>query len=280
MMRHFVSALLAGCIAGFAVPGTVFCQTAGRSLEDSSIAFIQNYMERWSSPNPEALAYMDNVFSDQTVYFNQTLTHAALMRAKRRFAERWPQRHFVVRKDNVSVSCDQTHLCTVWGLVDWHCSSPERHAKATGTSVFVFQVQNGQLVRDEDGFVIARGQILASGAAAAPVQHDVYSNPDIPKLRQSFYSESTDRDWIADWLSAQRSFSGTARSSGQASARELVGSDGFNLPYAVFQSEHGPIACMMTDKRPMPPQGDTVHVQGAVSIFIDQTMYLSHCSFG
>jgi hypothetical protein len=52
------------------------------------------------------------------------------------------------------------------------------------------------------------------------------------------------------------------------------------MPYAVFQSDQGPIACMMTGKRPMPPPGEAVHLQGTVAIFIDKTMYLSHCSFG
>lgn len=279
-MRHVISALVMACIAGFALAHPALCQTADRTFEEASIAFIHTYMERWSSPNPEALAYMDEVFPDKAIYFNQTLGHAALMRAKRHFAERWPLRRFVVRNDNLSVSCDQQHLCTVWGLVDWHCRSPERYAEATGTSVFAFQVQDGQVVLDEDGFVIARGQILPRNAAAAPVAPAEYSNPDIPKLRQAFYADLAGRNWITKWLSAQQPFSGIARSQGPASARDLIDSNGFDMPYAVFQSDQGPIACMMTDKRPMPPPGETVHVRGSVAIFIDQTMYLSHCSFG
>lgn len=280
-MTHFVVALLVACIAGLlAAPRAALCQTADRTFEDASVAFIRTYMEQWSSANPDALTYMDRVFSDEAMYFDQALNHAALMHAKHRFAERWPLRRFVVRDDDLSVSCDQQHLCTVWGLVDWHCRSPERHADATGTSVFSFQVQDGQLVLDEDGFVIARGQILARGVAAPPVSRDVYSNPDIPNLREAFYNESTDHNWINNWLAARQPFSGTARSLGQASARDLTDSAGLDMPYAVFQSDHGPIGCMMTDKRPMPPSGATIHVQGTVAIFIDKTMYLSHCSFG
>ena len=226
---------------------------------------------------------MDEMFPNEVVYFNQTTGHAALMHAKQRFAERWPLRRFVVRPDNLGVSCDQQHLCTVWGLVDWHCRSPERHAEATGTSVFAFQVQDGQVVLDEDGFVIARGQILprqVAVAPVAPVAPDTYSNPDIPRLRKAFYDDSADPNWISNWLSAQQPFMGIARSLGPASARDLTDSNGLDMPYAVFQSDQGPIACMMAGKQPMPPPGETVHVRGAVAIFIDQTMYLSHCSFG
>jgi hypothetical protein len=236
-MRHVISGLVVACIAGTALAHPALCQTADLTFEDASVAFIHTYMQRWSSPNPEALAYMDEVFPDEAVYFNQTLGHAALLHAKRRFAERWPLRRFVVRKDNLSVSCDQQHLCTVWGLVDWHCRSPERHAEATGTSVFAFQVQDGQVVLDEDGFVIARGQILPRNAAAVPVAPNVYSNPDIPKLRQAFYDDSVDYNWISKWLSAQQPFRGIARSLGPASARDLTDNDGLDIPYAVFQSD-------------------------------------------
>jgi hypothetical protein len=172
-MTHFALALFVACIAGLTAPNVALCQTTDRTFDDASVTFMQTYMKQWSSPNPEALAYMDRVFSNEAMYFNQTLHHAALMHAKRRFAERWPLRRFVVREDDLSVSCDQQHLCTVWGLVDWHCRSPERHADATGTSVFAFQVQDGRVVLDEDGFVITRGQILARGVAATPARPDV-----------------------------------------------------------------------------------------------------------
>jgi hypothetical protein len=278
-MRHTVSILLIACIATLAPLRPAPCETTNRTFEDASVSFIHKYMEQWSAPNPEALAYMNRVFPDQAGYFTQTLTHAALMQAKRRFAERWPVRRFTVRNDDLSVSCDKQHLCTVWGLIDWHCSSPERHADAIGTSIFVFQIQDGQTVLDENGFVIARGQILPPNAAAQTVAPKTYSNGDIPMLRRAFYQDSGDRDWITRWLTAAQPFSGVARSLGQASARDLTDSDGFEMPYAVFQSAQGPIACMMTNKRSMPPPGEAVHVQGTVAIFIDKTMYLAHCSF-
>ena len=230
--------------------------------------------------NPQAMAFMDKVFPDEIVYFTQPLNHPALMQRKRRFAERWPLRSFVVRDDGMGVSCDQQHLCTVWGLVDWHCRSPERHADATGTSVFALQIQDGQIVVDEDGFVVARDRILPRDAGGPPVGRATYSNADIPGLRRAFYNQSADRDWIANWLSARRLFFGTARSLGQSSARNLTASDGSPMPYAVFQSDQGPIACMMGNKRPMPAVGEDVHVKGTIAIFIDKTMYLSKCLFG
>ena len=272
--------LIVVCTVVLALVRPAPCQTVDRTFEDASVASVHTYMKLWSSPNPEAMVSMDRIFADEIVYFGEALNHSALMHRKRRFAERWPLRNFVVRNDGMSVSCDQQHLCTVWGLVDWHCGSPERHADAYGTSVFALQIQDGQTVLDEDGFVVARGRILSRDAAAAPVAGAAYSNADIPKLRQAFYDQSTDRNWIAKWLSAQRPFSGVARSLGQSSARDLTDIEGSAMPYAVFQSDQGPIACMMGARRPLPPSGEDVHVEGTVAIFIDKTMYLSNCSFG
>lgn len=278
-MRHVTSTIVTACIISLTLTGWAFSQTTTQNFEAASKAFVQTYMERWSAPNPEALAFMDSVFLDKAEYFNRTLSHSALMQAKRRFADRWPMRRFTVRTDALSASCDQRHLCTVWGLVDWLCRSPERQAQATGTSVFAFQVQDGQVVLDEDGFVIARGQMLPREGGTANNATRTYSNGDIAGLRRAFYNDSADPNWIANWLAAREPFSGLARSMGQASARELTDSDGSELRYAVFQSDQGSIACMMKNERPMPAPGAVVHLRGTVAIFIDETMYLSGCSF-
>jgi hypothetical protein len=277
-MRGITSTFVIACVACLALARPAPCQTTD-STSQNATAFIRTYMAKWSSPNPEALAYMDQVFSNETMYFDQKLNHSAVMQAKRRFAERWPLRRFVVRDDGLSVSCDERRLCTVWGLIDWHCRSPERNADATGTSVFSFQVQDARVVVDEDGFVIARGQILPRVASAGVISPKTYSNADIPKLRQAFFDDSIHRDWIARWLAAKRPFFGVGRSLGHASARDLTDTNGGDMPYAVFQSKEGPIACMMTAKRRMPPRGKAVHIRGTVAIFIDKTLYLSHCSF-
>ena len=279
-MRLAALALIVACLAGVAPARSEPYLTTDRTFEEASIAFINMYMQRWSSPNPEALAYMDKVFPDEILYFNQAVNHTELMQRKRRFAERWPLRSFAVRSDGISVSCDQQHLCTVWGLVDWLCRSLERHATASGTSVFAFQIQDGQTVVDEDGFVISRGQIVSRDASDASISIMVYSNADLPELRRAFYNQSNDPNWITKWLAARRPFSGTARSLGQFSARELADSNGSAMPYAVFQSSRGQIACMMKDKRSMPPLGEAVHLGGNVALFIGNTMYLSNCIFG
>lgn len=277
-MRQLASITVMACIIGLGSVTPAPSQTSAQTLEDASKAFVRTYMERWSSSNSEAMAFMEGVFPGKMLYFDRELDHSAVMQAKRRFAERWPLRRFDVRGDSFSATCDSRRLCTVWGLVDWLCRSPERHAHAAGTSVFAFQVQDGQAVVDEDGFVIARGRVLPRTATAAPASR-TYSNEDIGRLRRAFYDDSADPNWIANWLAAQEAFSGVARSLGQAGVGDLTDADGSDIRYPVFQADQGPIACMTAHQQPLPAPGALVRLRGTVAIFIDETMYLSDCSF-
>jgi hypothetical protein len=286
-------------------------QAEDQTFQRASIDFVRIYFQQWSSANGVALAYMSDVFPDQVSYFDKTLDHASLMKAKRHFAERWPERHFVERADSLNVTCDKQHLCTVWGLVDWECRSEQRGETTHGTSGFSFQLQDGSAVIAEDGFVVARGQdmarhlpsateasvrtkssvppALASNSPSASTQgvsrtsrdsqNGSYSNADIPDLRAAYFAQSSDDDWIKDWLTVQRKFTGTARSLGSAGVQTLSDASGDDMHVMRFETDHGPIACMMTDSMPSFAKDSEIRIQGTVSIFIDQTMYLAHCSF-
>jgi len=318
-----------------------------QTFQQASVDFVQAYFREWSSPNAIALGYMDQVFPDRVAYFDKSLDHAALMNAKHRFAERWPERHFAERPGSVDVTCDTQHLCTVRGLVDWECRSQQRHDSVTGTSVFTLQLQDGMAVVAETGFVVSRGRALAwraptettvaritsseigaskaaapipraakstaseaavsvlgselppselspqdlsvpapaplaANTAAAPQMPDShagsYTNDDIPTLRATYFAQSSDRDWISGWLMAEKIFTGTARSMGPAGGRTLSGLNGHEVHIMQFDTAQGPIACMIGESIPAFAQGSQVRITGIVSIFIDQTMYLTRCS--
>jgi len=248
---------------------------------------------------------------DHVRYFGRDLDHNVLMDAKRRFAERWPERRFTERPDSLHAACDERGVCTVWGLVDWHCSSEQRNATASGTSEFSFQVQDGKAMVAEDGFVVSRGQALAMGKpgpvletpretrppavrpepkpappaeqasepAPAVDQAGNYSNDDIPGLRALYLAHSSDSRWIKDWLLSEKTFLGTGRAQGAAATYDLPDAGGRNLQVDQFDSSQGPIACVMADGVPTIAQGADVRIRGIVTFFIDRTMYLTGCSF-
>lgn len=107
-----------------------------------------------------------------------------------------------------------------------------------------------------------------------------FTNGDIPALRAAYFAESSDRDWVNDWLTAEKRFSGTARSIGAEGMQTLSGVEGQDLHIMQFAAEQGPIACIVPDKTAAIAKGADVRIHGIVSIFIDKTMYLAHCSFG
>jgi hypothetical protein len=291
------------------VPVMAAVQGSDRTFQQASVDFIQTYFEKWSASNAAALSFVDEVFPDRIVYFDKTLTHAVLMDAKRRFVERWPERHFTARPETLHVTCNAQHLCTVWGLVDWTCRSPQRHDYATGTSEFSLQLQDGQVVVSENGFVVSRGhemtrdlpQVAAApgngqpqaeahaakppppAPGSAPAKSDShpadYTNADIPALRDAYFAQAADSDWIIDWLKAQKHFTGTARSLGPSGERTVPDDNGDKLRFMLFEADQGPIACMVPDKAPVFPEGETVNIRGIISIFIDKTMYLVRCTF-
>ncbi|WP_428484778.1 hypothetical protein [Rhodopila sp.] len=295
-------------ICGIGILITV-AQADEPTSQHNLIGFTKTYFQQWSSSNAVALPYMDDVFPDQVMYFDKTLDHAALMTVKRRFADRWPERHFTERVDSLRGTCDTPHLCVVWGLVDWECRSPQRHEQASGTSVFSLQLRDGVAVVAEDGFVVSRGQALAwrppeivakapdqakppapgtlalrqptlAAQVNPPANHPgPYTNDDIPALRAAYFAESSDRDWVSNWLMAEKTFTGTARSLGLPGMQTLSGISGDDVHLMRFDTDHGPIACMIPSNVPAISKGSEVRIQGIVSIFIDQTMYLAHCSF-
>jgi len=106
-----------------------------------------------------------------------------------------------------------------------------------------------------------------------------YTNADIPALRSAYFAQTSDSNWIADWLMAQKRFTGTARSLGPSGRQTVHDDSGTDLNFMLFQADQGPIACMVPDRMPAFPEGETVRIQGIISIFSDKTMYLVRCRF-
>jgi hypothetical protein len=110
--------------------------TGEPQLHQTATSFIDNYFRHFSSAN--ALEYFEQHYADHVVYYGKHVDRASLMREKARFVRRWPQRLYKARSDSIEVACDQgaVAVCTVIGLVDFNCQSPERQATSTGLAAF------------------------------------------------------------------------------------------------------------------------------------------------
>ena len=110
------------------------------------------YNAYWSQSgtNVEDLA---GYYSDVISFYGTMTSRNAVMDAKRRFAIRWPIRHYAVDPVSLLVQCDGSG-CTVTGVVNWDCSSLERGAHSSGTSDFALRIANGLIV-SENGSTLA-----------------------------------------------------------------------------------------------------------------------------
>jgi hypothetical protein len=158
--------------------------------EDESKALAESYLRAWSSRNEEAFAGLEGFFAPKVAYFGRSMELGALMRTKRRFAERWPVRNYRHRPGSMSVHCDeQSGRCTVRSIVDWEAANPARKAKSKGAWRFELGLDMSgarPMVRLENGQRIAglskQPASKAVPARAQPTKQEVKArSPRLPR---------------------------------------------------------------------------------------------------
>jgi hypothetical protein len=296
--------LITVCSAMIFAPPT---QAQSGSFEQASAAFVQRYVEAWSSPAPDALAYMDQVYPDQVYFYGKELTHTALMNLKHRFALRWPERALSVRPDSIQVMCDPNHLCSVEAIYDWHYRSPERQAESLGSATLQLKLQDGMTILSEYGSVIPSNQnrLFTTQAQRAPLslpathpavptapvteahppaeegdpqwRETTPSPDDIVALRNTYATHGGDKDWITAWLAQKHDFSGQAIVVGATEGQAAAGASG-SVHTVGFTSAAGTVACINPADATALKVGEKVNLHGEITIFIDDVMYLGQCA--
>jgi hypothetical protein len=121
----------------------------------------------WSRPNAEMLPALDGLYEDQVMFYGKKTTREAVLKEKRAFAARFPQREYKP-KDHISVWCGG-ELCTVYGLVDFRAVDPVAQIVSSGVATFEYQfVMLGAKpkIRMENGEVLNRTRAPLSPTSA------------------------------------------------------------------------------------------------------------------
>ena len=124
--------------------------------EQLSAARTHDYWAAWSSPNTVALGTIENFYADTIKFYGKAQSRRQVMKEKRKFADRWPDRTYAPRDGSVVIQCAQA-TCDVRGVVDWKAASAARSANASGAANFSFTfVTSGDIVKiaSESGSVI------------------------------------------------------------------------------------------------------------------------------
>ncbi len=116
---------------------------AQREINLDAVArdFAAAYFAHWSDNNEGALTYFGGVYASKITFYDRKIDRRALMDAKRKFAELWPERVYTTRPESIKTQCVRnSSTCTITGQVEWECRNAKREARTAGLASFTLQI--------------------------------------------------------------------------------------------------------------------------------------------
>jgi hypothetical protein len=111
------------------------------NLEGRATDFVLSLATRWSGPNADMLRSLDDMYADQVFYHGKLMPRQEVLRDKRRFAEKWPERSYKIRPHSVSTTCyDEFQICRVKAIVERELANTKAHAKSRDVASFEYRV--------------------------------------------------------------------------------------------------------------------------------------------
>jgi len=126
---------------------------APRRVTEPGIAeFLEAHLRAWSSDAATAMARIRQDYAERVVFYGNDWTREDVLRDKRSFVQRWPQRDYRLEAGSLASSCDAAgRRCEASYVLRWEARSPERNARSRGRSVVELTLE-----RREGGLVILR----------------------------------------------------------------------------------------------------------------------------
>jgi hypothetical protein len=135
----------------------------GAPTEQQARSIVLAYNAYWSEggTNVEGLT---GYYADMISFYGTMTSRDKVMDAKRKYAVRWPIRHYAVNPGSLFVQCDGGS-CTVTGVVNWDCTSLERGAHSAGTSNFALRIVGGLIVSENGSTLTSHADAVESQQA-------------------------------------------------------------------------------------------------------------------
>lgn len=120
------------CVDGQQADGNEQPSTEGEKYPEASlIGDFHRYLYEWSQENLRAIQSMEQAYGPAIDFYGNVISRESLLREKRDFAVRWPDRRYMARPDSLKVSCS-SRICTVAAMIDWEAHSSARGKTARG----------------------------------------------------------------------------------------------------------------------------------------------------
>lgn len=95
--------------------------------------FTINYLNSWSAPNADALDATAELYAPRVLFHGRAMNVRSLLKEKRRFVRRWPERQYRPREGTIQVACEpEDDVCAVQSLFDFSAANPRRDRRSQG----------------------------------------------------------------------------------------------------------------------------------------------------
>ncbi|MBZ6077539.1 hypothetical protein [Microvirga puerhi] len=119
------------------------------------------YLQSWSSVTEEGLDATSEFYGPRVLFHGRLVSARNLMREKRRFIRRWPERSYNARPGTLQVACEmQGDDCAVQAIFDFTAAHPKRGRQAQGVGalqLIVTFVDNQPVIAAESSIVLDQG---------------------------------------------------------------------------------------------------------------------------
>ncbi|MET0528399.1 MAG: hypothetical protein ABW003_08645 [Microvirga sp.] len=104
--------------------------------EESARNLAVSYLDTWSDANHRAVQATPAFYGSTVMFHGRQVSVQNLLSEKRRFMERWPERHYRYRPETMIVMCQPGGTsCRVRAVYDFDASNSARGRHSRGTGV-------------------------------------------------------------------------------------------------------------------------------------------------
>ena len=142
--------------AGDGIPAIASAESPSSSGASSAAeSTVRQFFASWSNGNDPDGRAMRRYYGPTVNFYGKQIDATALMNTKLQFARRWPIRSYTIRDDSLRITCSDSDVCNVAGVLDWKARSDVRSRYSSGTATFAFVLDDG-LIIEEHGRVLSR----------------------------------------------------------------------------------------------------------------------------
>jgi hypothetical protein len=139
------------------VPAKPPAAKAGANLEANVTTFVGAVINAHTWNEHAALQKLTAAYAGEVHYYGKVSQLGDVLKDKRAYFDRWPERLYAVRPQSVRVQCND-YLCIVSGIYDWSVRSVPRNRQASGSATFryIVDIRIGMQIVGETSEVIGR----------------------------------------------------------------------------------------------------------------------------